>query len=178
MLNISCNYQSFDSSIVPKPRLSLRVVLFDAQCDKPPVSTSTSEQCLFQSQMDNTVKGNTQELARLFRYLGLQSWIRQNTSRRKEPPFQKRFCGPANAWPVNEIYHGQFCLPIPKIQCMWDSATRKFLRPSPWSILQCTSVWKFGRTRADKVQWLSPTVGKQLACVCGQAMCHVECLMN
>ena len=44
--------------------LSLRVVLFGAQCDKPGVSISTSGQCLFQSQMDNTVKGNMQELAR------------------------------------------------------------------------------------------------------------------
>ena len=54
----------FGSSMVPEPGFSLRVALFGAQCDKPGVSTSTSGQCLFQSQMDNTVKGNTQELAR------------------------------------------------------------------------------------------------------------------
>ena len=62
------------SSMIPEPGLSLRVVLFGAQCDKPRVSTSTSEQCLFQSQMDNTVKSNTQELARLFRYLGYHKY--------------------------------------------------------------------------------------------------------
>ena len=81
----------FDSSMVPEPCLSLRVVLFGAQCDKPGVSISTSGQCLFQSRMDNTVKSNTQELERWFKYLGLQNRIRQSTSGRKEPAF--RVCG-------------------------------------------------------------------------------------
>ena len=61
---------------------------------------------------------------------------------------------------------------------MWDSAIRNFfLRLSPWSILLCTSLWmsnKPGRTHSDKVQWFSPIRGKQLACDCGQSMCHAE----
>ena len=81
----------------------------------------------------------TQELARQFKYLGLQSWMRQRTSSRKEPTFRTSFCGPANAWPVNEIYHGPLCSPIRQMQCMRDSVTRTFfLRPSLWSILLCT----------------------------------------
>ena len=35
---------------------------------------------------------------------------------------------------------------------------------------------QFGRSRADKVQWLSPIFGKQLACDCGQSMCHAAVL--
>ena len=33
---------------------------------------------------------------------------------------------------------------------------------------------QFGRTQTDKVQWFSPIYGKQLACDCGQSMCHAE----
>ena len=39
-----------------------------------------------------------------------------------------------------------------------------------WSFAQ------FGRSRADKVQWLSPIFGKQLVCDCGQSMCHAAVL--
>ena len=35
---------------------------------------------------------------------------------------------------------------------------------------------QFGRSRADKVQWLSPIFGKQLACDCGQSKCHAAVL--
>ena len=35
---------------------------------------------------------------------------------------------------------------------------------------------QFGRSRADKVQWLSPIFGKQLACDCGQSLCHAAVL--
>ena len=35
---------------------------------------------------------------------------------------------------------------------------------------------QFGRYRADKVQLLSPIFGKQLACDCGQPMCHAAVL--
>ena len=48
--------------MVPEPDFSLRVVLLEAQCDKPGVIYSTSGQCLFQSQMGNTVMSNTHEL--------------------------------------------------------------------------------------------------------------------
>ena len=81
--------------MVPEPGPSLRVVLFKAQRKKPGVSISTSGQCLFQTQMDNTVMSNTKELGRYFKYLGVQNGIQQSTSGRKEPPFRTRFCGPA-----------------------------------------------------------------------------------
>ena len=33
---------------------------------------------------------------------------------------------------------------------------------------------QFGRTQTGKVRWFSPIYGKQLACDCGQSMCHAE----
>ena len=59
-----------------------------------------------------------------------------------------------------------------------------FLRPSPWSILLCTSLWmsnkpigsllSLGVPRLTKFIGFSPIYGKQLACDCGQSMCHAE----
>ena len=61
-----------------------------------------------------------------------------------------------------------------------------FLRPSPWcnpfvffTEDEQEANWifaQFGRSRADKVQWLSPIFGKQLACDCGQSKCHAAVL--
>ena len=61
-----------------------------------------------------------------------------------------------------------------------------FLRPSPWCNPfvffiedEQEANWifvQFGRSLADKVQWLSPIFGKQLACDCGQSKCHTAVL--
>ena len=61
-----------------------------------------------------------------------------------------------------------------------------FLRPSLWcnpfvffteDKQEANRIFaQFGRSRADKVQWLSPILGKQLACDCGQSMCHAAVL--
>ena len=80
--------KSFGSSMVLEPGLSLRVVLFGAQCDKQGVSISTSGQCLFQSQMDNRAG----EVAQIPRITKLDT---ANTSGRKEPPFRTSLCVPA-----------------------------------------------------------------------------------
>ena len=95
--------------------------------------------------------------------------------------------GPANAWPVNGIYHGPICLPIPINTVYVGFGNQEiFLRPSPWcnpfvyfTDDEQEANWifaQFGRSRADKVQWLSPIFGKQLACDCGQSMCHAAVL--
>ena len=70
---------------------------------------------------------------------------------------------------------------------MWDSAIRRFFCDlHRGAVLSCTSLMtskrpigsfaQFGRSRADKVQWLSPIFRKQLACDCGQSMCHAAVL--
>ena len=69
---------------------------------------------------------------------------------------------------------------------MLDSAIRNFLRPSPWCnpFVYFTedgqeANWifaPFGRSLADKVQWLSPIFEKQLACDCSRSMCHAAVL--
>ena len=95
--------------------------------------------------------------------------------------------GPANAWLVNGIYHGPICLPIP-INTVYVGFGNQdfFLRPSPWCnpLVYFTedgqeANWifaQFGRSRADRVQWLSPISGTQLACDCSRSKCHVAVL--
>ena len=49
--------------------------------------------------------------------------------------------GPANAFPVDGIYHGPIRLPIPTKQCMWDSAIRIFFFDlHRGAILLCSSL--------------------------------------
>ena len=95
--------------------------------------------------------------------------------------------GPAQALPVNGIYDGPICLPIPINTVYVGFGNQKnFLRPSPWcnpfvffTEDKQEANWilaQFGRSRADKVHWLSPIFGKQLACDCGQSKCHAVVL--
>ena len=97
-------------------------------------------------------------------------------------------CGPAQALPVDGIYHGPIRLPIPINTVYVGFGNQEiFLRPSPWcnpfvffteDEQEATVIFaQFGRSRADKVQWLSPIFGKQLACDCGQSA-MLQCLMN
>ena len=174
----------FGSSMVPEPGLSLRIVLFGVQCDKPGVNISTSGQCLFQSQMDNTVKAirkswrgssNTSDYKAGY---GKHCWP-QRTS------IPNEILWSCNTRPVNGIYHGLLCLPItikysvcgirkPEIFSATFTVVHSFMhitmdeQQANWIFAQ------FGRTHSDKVQWFSPMFGKQLACDCGQSMCHAE----
>ena len=95
--------------------------------------------------------------------------------------------GPAHALPVDGIYHGPIRLLIPINTVYVGFGNQKiFLRPSPWcnpfvffTEDEQEANWifaQFGRSRADKVQWLSPIFGKQLACDCGQSKCHAAVL--
>ena len=95
--------------------------------------------------------------------------------------------GLADALPVDGIYHGPIRLPIP-INTVYVGFGNQdiFLRPSLWcnpfvffteDKQEANRIFaQFGRSRADKVQWLSPIFGKQLACDCGQSMCHAAVL--
>ena len=95
--------------------------------------------------------------------------------------------GPAHALPLDGVYHGPIRLPIPINTVYVGFGNQEiFLRPSPWcnpfvffTEDEQEANWifaQFGRSRADKVQWLSPILGKQLACDCGQSKCHASVL--
>ena len=95
--------------------------------------------------------------------------------------------GPAHALLVDGIYHGPIRLPIPISSVYVGFGSQDiFLRPSPWcnpfvffTEDEQEANWifaQFGRSRAGKVQWLSPIFGKQLACDCGQSKCHTAVL--
>ena len=95
--------------------------------------------------------------------------------------------GPADAVPVDGIYHGPIRLLLPTNTVYVGFGNQEiFVRPSPWcnpfvffTKDKQEANWifaQFGRSRADKVQLLSPIFGKQLACDCGQSMCHAAVL--
>ena len=170
--------------MVPEPGLSLQVVLFRAQCDKPGVSISTSGQCLFQSQMDNTVKSSTQELE----VVQIPQITKQDTAKHFWPQrtsipneilwFCKCMACKWNLpWPtlfadtINTVYVG---FGNQKILSATFTVDNSFVY---FTVDEQQAIWifaQFGRTQTDKVQWFSPIYGKQLACDCGQSMCHAE----
>ena len=107
---------------------------------------------------------------------------------------QKIMAGPgwgrANARLVNGIYHGPICLPIPiNTVYVGFSNQEMFLRPSPWCNLFAyftedgqEANWifaQFGRSRTDRVQWLSPILapfgGNSIPDSAGAPSWYVSC---
>ena len=121
----------------------------------------------------------------------------RNTSDRSSPrsegetPSAKVRCkarvGSCEAYPVNGIYNGQIRLLIPTDMVYVGCGCREiFLGRSPWcnpfayfteNEQQANWIFaRFGRSRADRVQWLSPIFGQKLACVCGRSCCRATVL--